>query len=124
MDGINLPAASCGESSGLSEMLSEIQRRDDELKACRPYLEEEATQGTGQLFGTSREMRETIFLSTTSREPRAPLNDVLGMTDLLRGAPLNEKQRHCARAIHISGRTLYGKSWTRGHGVMPARLVI
>ncbi|CAA6603206.1 putative Histidine kinase [Rhodospirillaceae bacterium LM-1] len=46
------------------------------------------------------------FLAVMSHEIRTPMNGVLGMTGLLLGQPLGDKQRHYAEIIQHSGESL------------------
>lgn len=46
------------------------------------------------------------FLATMSHEIRTPMNAILGMAELLQGAPLNEEQNDCLRTLHQSGKSL------------------
>jgi PAS domain S-box-containing protein len=49
---------------------------------------------------------KSAFLASMSHELRTPLHGVVGMTELLKGTPLEERQRQFVDACHTSGKSL------------------
>ncbi len=78
---------------GFNDMLTQIQNRDRALKIAH-----DEAQSANQM--------KSQFLANMSHEIRTPMNGVLGMTDLLSGTRLEERQRHYVKTIHQSGKAL------------------
>ncbi|MFC3607157.1 response regulator [Stutzerimonas tarimensis] len=61
---------------------------------------------TAEAVNSAETRTRSDFLGRISHEIRAPLNGVLGMTELLIGTSLSAKQRDYVRTIHSSGNEL------------------
>ncbi|HET8695821.1 MAG TPA: response regulator [Aquabacterium sp.] len=78
---------------GLVSDVTDEHRQALELERARD-LAEAASQAKSQ------------FMANMSHEIRTPMNGILGMTELLLGTPLNDKQRRFAQAVYRSGESL------------------
>ncbi len=78
---------------GLVSDVTDEHRQAMELERARD-MAEAASQAKSQ------------FMANMSHEIRTPMNGILGMTELLLGTPLNDKQRRFAQAVYRSGESL------------------
>jgi signal transduction histidine kinase/DNA-binding response OmpR family regulator len=73
--------------------ITEIKRKEQELLAARQIAEQSA-------------QAKSVFLANMSHEIRTPINGVLGMTEILLGTVLNERQQDFVESIRLSGNLL------------------
>jgi len=103
---------------GVNSMLTEIEARDTALAAHRDRLEIEVAHRTEELSAAKEEAdhardaaqaasrAKSLFLANMSHEIRTPMNGVLGMVELLRSTPMNERQQRMVDTLHGSAESL------------------
>ncbi|SDI62895.1 ATP-binding protein [Pseudomonas panipatensis] len=85
------------DRQALQHKRDELQRRVERRTASLQRAKEEAEAAN---------LAKSRFLATMSHEIRTPLNGILGMAELLRDAPLGERDRQRLHALHKAGEGL------------------
>jgi PAS domain S-box-containing protein len=99
-----------GQITGFMGIAQDITARKKAAQELEQYARR-LEQANGELARATVAAQEASkakseFLANMSHELRTPLNGVIGMTELLRNTPLDDRQRGFIEACHSSGRAL------------------
>ena len=100
-------------AAAFGRMLKRLRDAHAEVESYQVSLEQKVLARTAELRRSTEEAEaanraKSEFLANMSHEIRTPMNGVLGMTELLRGTALDERQGKHAQLIHQSAESLLG----------------
>jgi two-component system, sensor histidine kinase len=97
--------------TGFNRMLSEVHRRDTELRSHQDSLERTVRERTSDLVVARDKAMEASrakseFLANMSHEIRTPMNGVLGMMEIINDTPLSGEQQEMLGIMRSSAESL------------------
>lgn len=93
---------------------ADLQASNDQLRESRDHLAHQAMEMTrlaadhdrARQAAQAADRAKSAFLANMSHEIRTPMTGILGMTEILMGSALDERQRRCCATIQDSGTAL------------------